>query len=176
MLNYGELPLSYLIRAKWRPMRAQIPTVCQLAAVWLICAAADVAGCCTVAQSTSNWRFEDGNVRTTGLLEASSQNGITQKKPSIHSGCFFDPYFNPTEKTLLPVIQRTVKSLLIGFYWSASLRIRCAGISLTYLGWWVLLIFHRAEARRCDCGFKFQSLDLLFPGFSVVAWRCTHLV
>ena len=72
------------------------------------------------------------------------------------------------KKNLLPV----VKSLLMGFYWSASLRIRCAGFSLTHLGWGFLLIFHRAH--RWECGFKSQSLDPLFLWISSpFLLRCT---
>lgn len=65
---------SCMIRANWRPMHTPTPPPPSLPAcccVWLISAAADAAGCCTVAQPRSNWGFEDGNVKTTGLLEAS---------------------------------------------------------------------------------------------------------
>lgn len=45
------------------------PQVCQPATVWLISAAADAAGCCTVPQLGSSWGFQDGNVMMEMLLE-----------------------------------------------------------------------------------------------------------
>lgn len=132
------------------------PPACQLAAVCLISAAdADVAGCCTVAQHTSNWGCEDGGSGGSGRPGWNNRDAVHL----IH-------HFK-NKKTPLPAAH----SPLEGFYWSASLRNWWADGFLNLPGIMTSAYLFLSESME----FEFQSLGVAF-GMTAVHRRWAHLL
>lgn len=65
---------------------------------------------------------------------------------------------------------RRSKTLLKGFYWYASLQIRCAGVSLTYLGWWWFLLISDCERQRTEGG-MWISISKFGSSLAVGFWE-----
>lgn len=66
--------------------------------------------------------------------------------------------------------QGTAETLLIGLYWYESLRIRCAGVSLTYLSWWRFLLISHSERRRAEGGMLI-SISNFGSSLAVLFWE-----